>query len=370
MHRTTTFRVALVLLMLFSGILSAPIALAEPEAPEDRDYWPTERWRTTTLEGQAFDPNLPSAIEQRVATETPLLSAMVVVRHGYIVYEGYFNGHDSEVPIHTWSVTKSVTNIATGIAFKEGLLTDFDQTLGELIPEKIPDGADPRVSEITLHHLLTSTTGFQWDQRINFSRHSETDVLEPMLLRPLVCDPGACFEYDSVNTNLLSFIIETVSGETMADYLQSRLFDPLGIEEPEWTTMENGSTRGAGGLHLTARDAAKIGFLYLNNGVWDGEQIVTQEWVEISTRKHVDGFSTVNGGNIGGGSYGYQWWVAEANGYDLYRATGYGGQFVYVVPELDLVVVTLVAGTVRESPELQQRTGPIIDDTVIPSVLR
>jgi CubicO group peptidase (beta-lactamase class C family) len=295
---------------------------------------------------------------------------MVVVRHGYIAYEGYFNGQDPDEPIHTWSVTKSVTNIATGIAFKEGLLADLDQTLGELIPDKIPDGADPRVAGISLHHLLTSTTGFQWDQRINFSRHSETDFLEPMLLRPLVCDPGACFEYDSVNTNLLSYIVETRSGETMADYLQTRLFDPLGIEKPEWTPMENGSTRGAGGLHLTARDAAKLGFLYLNNGVWDGEEIVTEEWVDLSTTAHVDGFSAINGGNIGGGAYGYQWWVADVNGYDLYRANGYGGQFIYVVPELDLVIVTLVASTVRERPDEQQRTGPIIDDTIIPSVLR
>lgn len=317
-----------------------------------------------------MDPNLPALIEQRVANETPLLSSLLVVRHGYIVYEGYFNGHDPDEPIHTWSVTKSVTNIATGIAFKEGLLTDLDQTLGELIPDKIPDGADPRVAGITLHHLLTSTTGFQWDQRINFSRHSETDFLEPMLLRPLVCDPGACFEYDSVNTNLLSFIIESLSGETMAEYLQTRLFDPLGIEQPEWTTMENGSTRGAGGLHLTARDSAKLGFLYLNMGVWDGEQIVDADWVVQSTREQASGTSTISGVNIGSAAYGLQWWVANVNGYDLYRANGYGGQFVYVVPELDLVVVTLVAGTVASEPQNQQPTGPIINDTILPAVLR
>ena len=370
MLRFPLVRLALALLILLAAGLSTATVSADPEAPGDRDYWPTHDWRTTSLEGQAFDPNLPGEIEARVASETPLLSALVVVRHGYIVYEGYFNGQDPEAPIHTWSVTKSVTNIATGIAFKEGLLTSMDQTLGELIPHRIPEGADPRVAEITLYHLLTSTNGFEWDGRINFSRHSETDDLTLMLGRPMVCDPGVCFEYDSVNTNLLSYIIEHLSGETMADYLQPRLFDPLGIEKPEWTTMENGSSRGAGGLHLTARDAAKIGFLYLNMGVWEGEQIVAEEWVRDSTREHVSGASSISGVNIGGGPYGLQWWVAKVNGYDLYRANGYGGQFIYVVPELDLVVVTLVAGTVRESPELQQRTGPIINETIIPSVQR
>jgi CubicO group peptidase (beta-lactamase class C family) len=366
--RFSIVRLALVLVILFAGATS--VVSAEPEAPEDRDYWPTRRWRTTTLEGQAFDPNMPAIVEGRVASETPLLSALVVVRHGYIVYEQYFNGQDPDVPIHTWSVTKSVTNIAVGIAFREGLLTSTDQTLGELIPDRIPEGADPRVADITLLHLLTSTTGFQWDGRINFSRHSETDQLGLMLGRPMVCDPGDCFEYDSTNTNLLSYIVEVLSGETMAENLQTRLFDPLGIDQPEWTTMENGSTRGAGGLHLTARDMAKIGFLYLNMGVWDGERIVDEEWVEISTVEHVSGTSSTSGVNIGGGPYGYQWWVADVAGHHVYRANGYGGQFIYVVPDLDLVVVSAVAGTVRERPEDQQRIGPIINEVIIPSVLR
>src|SRR5687767_7511490 len=102
MPRYPAFRFGLALLILLAAALSASTTSADPEAPEDRDYWPTNRWRTTSLEGQAFDPNMPAAIEARVASETPLLSAMVVVRHGYIVYEGYFNGQDPEEPIHTW----------------------------------------------------------------------------------------------------------------------------------------------------------------------------------------------------------------------------------------------------------------------------
>lgn len=331
--------------------------------------WPTEGWPSADPVEQGLAPGLPAVIEARVAAETPLLSALLVVRGGYLVYEGYFNGFQPGESLHTWSVTKSVTSIAVGIAFREGLLADLDQTLGELIPEHIPAEADPRVSDISLRHLLTSTSGWAWDGRTNFARHAETDRLDLMLARPMACDPGECFEYDSTNTNLLSFIIQTLSGETMADYLQPRLFEPLGIARSEWLTTGAGFTRGAGGLELSPADMAKIGFLYLNGGQWDGERIVDQAWVAESTREQASGTSAMSGVNIGGAAYGYQWWVKQVAGYPAFIANGYGGQTIYVVPELDLVVVTGVAETDVNTPEEQQPVMPIIEEAIVPAAL-
>jgi len=147
----------------------------------------------------------------------------------------------------------------------------------------------------------------------------------------------------------------------MAEYLQSRLFDPLGIAQPEWLTTVYGATRGAGGLWLTPTDMAKLGYLYLKNGIWDGKRIVDEEWVADSTREQASGISSISGVNIGGGSYGYQWWVVEAASHPAFYANGYGGQLIFVVPDLNLVVATAVAGTDVNDPEDQQPVLPIVE---------
>jgi len=341
------------------------VAVAQDEAVE-RAYWPTEGWRVADPADDGMDPAALEQIDERVAAETRLLSAMLVVRGGEIAFEGYYNGFGAEETLHTWSVTKSVTSIAAGIALDEGVLRDLDQTLEEVIPGRIPEGADPRVAGITVEHLLTSTAGWEWDSTNNFQRSLETDQLDVMMERMMVCDPGECFEYDSTCPNLLSLAIQEQTGETMAAYLQPRLFDPLGIAEPVWLTTEYGATRGGGGLELTPRDMAKLGYLYLNNGTWDGEEIVSAEWVAASTRGQVSGVSALRGVNIGGGEYGYLWWEGETAGLPSYNANGYGGQRIVVVPERDLIVVTGMATIVAERPEEQQNATPIIEEVIVP----
>jgi CubicO group peptidase (beta-lactamase class C family) len=332
--------------------------------------WPTETWPSSSPDAHGLPANLTARIDQHVAATTPLLTSLLVVRGGDLVIDRHYNGFQPDQTFHIWSVTKSVSSIAAGIALREGLLTSVSQTLGELIPGRIPAAADPRVATITLEHLLTSTSGWAWDARGNFSRHDETDDLDLMLARPMVCDPGDCFEYDSTNSNLLSYIIQVQSGITMADYLQPRLFDPLDIPAPEWVAMYDGATRGAGGLYLTPGDMTKLGLLYLHGGEWDGERIVDEEWVTTSTRRQASGTSTISGVNIGGGGdYGYQWWVKTYLGLPAYYGNGYGGQTLYVVPDLDLVVATAVAGTDVDEPENQQPVLPIIEETIIPAAL-
>lgn len=332
--------------------------------------WPTDGWRIADPAGDGMDPYFLSQLDAWVVNETPLLSALLVVHDGAIVFENYYNGLTWDQPFFAWSVAKSVTGIGVGIALREGLLPGLGLTLGELIPERIPAGADPRVPGITVEHLLTMTAGWEWDGRINFQRHAETDDLDFDLMRTMVFDPGACFEYDNGCSNLLSYIIQSLSGETMADYLQPRLFDPLGIARPAWLTTEDGATRGAGGMELTARDLAKLGYLFLRGGQWDEARIVDEEWVASSTRVQSSGTSDMTGANISYGSaYGYHWWVRQTAGYPAYYASGYGGQLVYVVPDFDLVVVTGVTPIAAYEPERQQSPVPCIDELIVPAVL-
>jgi CubicO group peptidase (beta-lactamase class C family) len=367
---STRSRLALPLLpFALASRASAQDGTGGPMAPtmEPGESWPTAAWPTSPPETHGLPADLAAQIDAMAVETTPLLTSLLVVRGGDLVAERYYNGFTADQAFHIWSVTKSITTISTGIAFAEGLLDSLDQTIGELIPERIPKEVDLRVPGITLYQLLTSTSGWAWDGRINFSRHDETDNLELMLARPLACDPGDCYEYDSTNSNLLSYITQKVSGVTMAEYLQPRLFDPLGIAPPEWIAMDQGETRGAGGLFLRPADLAKIGLLYLRQGQWAGKQLVPAEWVAESTRAHASGTSSVSGVNIGGGGeYGYQWWIKAPYGIPAYYGNGYGGQTLYVVPDLDLVVVTGVAGTDVDRPDLQQRVLPIIEDVIIP----
>jgi CubicO group peptidase (beta-lactamase class C family) len=352
--------------LLLLMLVIAPLT-AQAQAPIERSYWPTDDWRTASPESREMDPGLLGQADLMVPSRVPLLSALLVVRGGRIVFERYYNGLDRDEPLLVWSVTKSVTNMAIGIALREGLFSGLDETLGEIMPDRIPAAADPRVAAITLEDLLTMTAGWSWDGRINFARSAETDDLDLMLARPLVCDPGLCFEYDSGSSNLLSYAIQVRAREPMADYLQSRLFDPMGIERPEWIATDDDATRGGGGLFLTPREMAKVGYLYLNRGVWDGEQIVDSAWVETSTRAHSSGVSAVTGVNIVGGAYGYHWWITEAGGLPAYMAVGYGGQLVYVVPEVDLIVVTAVASADATRPDLQQAVRPFVEQFIIPA---
>jgi CubicO group peptidase (beta-lactamase class C family) len=334
-----------------------------------REYWPTTTWELALPEDVGMDPAMLAWAAQRMETETPLLSAMVVVRGGRVVFERYQNGFSADERLHIWSVSKSVTDMAIGIALQDGVITSLDQTLGELIPNRIPADADPRVWNVTVGQLLTMTAGWAWDGRINFARSLETDDLDLMLSRPLQCDPGACFEYDSGCSNLLSYIIQERTGLLMADYLQPRLFAPLGIWDAYWLTTEDGATRGGGGLHLTPREMAKIGYLYLRGGRWGDQQIIDPAWVAQSTQQHASGYSFLSGVNIGPGAYGYHWWVASPSGLPAFVASGYGGQLIYVVPALDLVVVTAFAGADGTHPELQQHPQPIIEETIVPAVI-
>jgi CubicO group peptidase (beta-lactamase class C family) len=214
---TVTIRLGFVLALLLLLVVPVVPMVSAQADPGARVSWPTAGWQTATPESQGMDPALLATLDARVPMELPLLSALVV-RSGNIVFERYY-GQTSDVSIHLWSATKSVTSMAVGMAIDEGLLR-LDQTLGELISERIPAGADPCTASVTVEQLLTMTSGWAWDSATDFLHLADApDWAARTLGLPMACDPGICYGYNSGNAHLLSVVLQQVTGQTEANYL-------------------------------------------------------------------------------------------------------------------------------------------------------
>jgi CubicO group peptidase (beta-lactamase class C family) len=264
------------------------------------------------------------------------IDALVVVRNGYVVLDATVfpfstfpdAGHD------VYSCTKSVVSILIGIAIDEGYIEDVKQPLISFFPDKSVANMDARKEAMTLEHLLTMTTGlncrdsylYRWDGM--FQMRSSPDWVQFVLDLPMVVEPGSHFEYCNGASFLLSAILQETTGVDAFQFAKEHLFNPLGISDIRWSSNPRGISIGYSDLELRPEDMAKIGYLYLNEGVWNGEQIVSSAWVQNSTRKYIS--ASLQEG------YGYQWWIDESG---IYMALGYGGQYIIVVPEEDLVVV-------------------------------
>ena len=246
-----------------------------------------------------------------------------------------------------------------GIAIEEGYIESLDVRMLDLFPDRTAGNMSAWKEEMTLRDLLTMTAGFdardsylyEWEGL--YTMHNRSDALQYVLDLPVIEEPGTRFEYTNGVSHLLSCIITETTGMSALEYGNERLFEPLGIHDVEWHNDSMGRNWGYSRIYITPHDMAKIGYLFLNKGQWDGTQIVPEEWVEEATTKHVD--ATILDG------YGYQWWVSR-NGY--YSAVGHKGQFIHVVPELDLIAVF----TSRNEVDFD-RILSLLETYVIPAVV-
>jgi CubicO group peptidase (beta-lactamase class C family) len=373
-----------------SGQRSTPSSQQGPAAPRQRDYWPTNGWRTAPPNAEGMDPAVLAAIAGNVSSLYPEIRSVLVVRHGYLVYEHYWQGRTASDGDNTYSVTKSVVSALVGIALGEGKLKGLDQPVGVLLARHLPHDADPRLARVTLEQLLTMTSGLAGDDRslggdprISQRQGASRDWVGHILGRRLATNPGASFAYSSATSQLLSAIVADAAGVSTLGFARARLFGPLGIASAKapqpvlvahpsqaavktyarapvaWPTDPQGYQLGFSGLKLPSRDLAKLGYLYLNGGRWDGRQVIPAGYVAASTRPH----STPPPDSIGGESYGYQWWMTNQARHPSFRAVGYGGQLIEVVPDLDLVVViTSDANQNRNDARL------LVGQSIIPAV--
>jgi CubicO group peptidase (beta-lactamase class C family) len=306
-------------------------------------YWPTEAWRECAPGEVGMDPVKLKELNEEIRLLLDLhveIENLLIVKDGYIVAEQYYSDSYGMNDRHRiYSCTKSITSSLLGIASGMGLLGELDQGMLGFFPELEIDNLSARKERVTLEHLLTMSAGLEWyeleylytDERNTYRQWDESGGnIQFVLDRPMVAEPGEEYSYNTGISHVLSGIVQKVTGTRADSFAMQHLFAPLGITAFDWPVDDNGVATGGSGIRLRPRDMARFGYLYLQNGSWDGEQIVPADWVQASQQKHIarkyipDNF------------YGYQFWVSD---YGAYSAVGYGGQWITIVPEHDLVVV-------------------------------
>ena len=340
-----------------------------------RDYWPTQEWRTAAPESLGVQPEKLAYIEDMIKSQYRNINGMVIVRKGYIVFERYYNGYGPLDTHNVASVTKSVTSALIGIAIDAGYIKSVDQKVLSFFPEYVAGADDIQKRTITIRHLLTMTAPFAWKtggerggEPLDRLRRQRDWVMYILNLLGRNGQPGR-FQYCTAGAHLLSAIITRTTGLCAREFANERLFRPLGMREiPDhdmksfgiddvfgknvtgWTKDPNGNTTGGWGLTITPRDMARFGFLYLNRGVWDNTQIISDTWIDESTAPNSN-------------KYGYLWWLREEGSTLIYSALGSGGNVICCIPGKDLVVA--IASKIVRKP---RDRWPLFEKCIIPAI--
>jgi CubicO group peptidase (beta-lactamase class C family) len=337
--------VSMTALLMFScgkNVTSIP-DIEPPPAPIVRD----DGWAVSSLEEQGINPARIAHISQEIRNgDFEEIHAMLIVRNGYLVFEEYYlPGHGIGELHRLASVTKSIISALVGIAIYQGFIESHNQPLYELFPDMADIfDADPEKRDLTVRHALTMTSGLRWKEGIGgdpdsdaYTMDHHTNSVRFILSKPLDRKPGRRFQYTSLPT-VMAGAIENTSGIAVDSFTVQYLFAPLGIGHHRWEYQSDGMVRADGGLHMTARDLAKFGLLYLQEGVWNGNRLLPENWTELSSREWIW---------AGGNYYGFFWWLRPSSSMPgfrmpsegIYFASGYGGQKLFVVPDYNMVVV-------------------------------
>src|SRR5215510_1663473 len=269
---------------------------------------------------------------QAADTAVDAMNSFMLVRHGQVVAEGWWSPYDAETPHVLYSLSKSFTSTAVGLAISEGKLSLDDQVL-KFFPEDAPTQPSDNLRAMRVRDLLRMATGNQTEAQLRDAATKNEPWTRIFLAHPVPFKPGTHFLYNSPGTYMLSALVQKVTGMTVLDFLRPRLFQPLGFKDPTWVTSPQGISAGAYGLMVRTGEVARFGQLYLQKGVWQGRQIIPTAWVEEATaRQTSNGSAPTSDWDQG---YGYQFWRCRHN---AYRGDGAFGQYCIVIPEQDAVV--------------------------------
>lgn len=279
-------------------------------------------------EAQGVSPAGLSDFVQTLNERVDTMHSFMIVRHGHVVAEGWWKPQSSDEAHVLWSLSKSFTSTAVGLAVHEGKLTLEDKVI-EFFPDDLPAEVSDHLRAMTVRDLLTMSAGHADEAKLAPDGH----WVRSFLAHPVPHQPGTHFRYNTPATYMLSAIVQKVTGETVLDYLKPRLFEPLGIESPRWDQSPQEISIGGYGLFLKTEDIAKFGQLYLQQGNWNGQQLIPREWIAMATSKQVEnGDNPESDWNQG---YGFQFWQCR---HGAYRGDGMAGQFCIVIPEHDVVI--------------------------------
>ena len=277
--------------------------------------------------------NWLAAVEENVHD----LHSFMLLRHGQVAAEGWWQPYQRSDPHMLFSLSKSFTSTAVGMAIAEGLF-NLDDTVISFFPDDLPAWVSPNLQAMQVRHLLGMCTGHDEDTTGYMRQAKDGNWAKAFLLLPVVHAPGTHFLYNTGATYMLSAIVQKTSGQKLIDFLTPRLFNKLGIENPTWEEDPRGINTGGFGLNVRTEDIARFGQMYLQEGMWNGEQLLSPEWVKTATSAQIDNSPNPNPDWEQG--YGYQFWRCRHN---AYRGDGAFGQYCIVMPEQD-VVLAITAG--------------------------
>ena len=307
-----------------------------------QDYWPTDEWQNSTPEEQGMNSSYLDQMDDYYTANNWHLRSVLLIRNGYIVYEDYrLEDYPADALHSIWGCSDFVTMGLTGIAIENGSISSVNEQVVGYFTDRTIANLDVRKSAMTIEHLLTYTSGMVWDDSDDFSMmwHDDGSV-QYILDRPMAGVPGEIWNSNAGNMHLLSAIFDKTTGVLPSNYTETHIFQPLGIENYTWRIDPEGLPFGACGLEMKPRDMAKIYLLYLNNGTWDEEQLIPEEWVQNSTEVHVSDIEKY--GKTG--DFGYRWWLNGSYGAYFYdNPWGHYGAAVWIFPEHDLIFALAVS---------------------------
>ena len=324
----------------------------------------TDTWIFSTPEAEGMDGTmLAEAIED--ISRLPSLHSLLILRHGRIVSETYFNGQTPSRSYEIASVSKSIMSALAGIAIDLGHIGSVTQRIETFFPDTL-EGAVASKRRITVRDLLTMQAGLVWEPIVPLDLVTWQHVVDDVLALPVTFEPHTLFNYSTGLVHLFSAILTEVSGQTTCQFACEHLFTPLGIAPEYWGVDADGIHTGGWFMYFTPRELARFGQLYLQGGEWNGTQIVPASWIEssLSTQVSFDPFS----------GYGYWWWLssywdAATNiTYEIQSARGGGGQAIFLIPDLDLVMVT-TSDHAYQGTSVKFDSEAFLQDVLIPSVL-
>lgn len=313
------------------------------------DYKPIFRddWKNSTPEEEGIDPMLIAEFYNDAAHLETLYS-LLVIKNGKLIAEGYFNKASIDQLSKRASITKSFLSALIGIAIEKECIPGLDEKMINYFPEIVNEIKDERKKSITIRQMLQMRSGYPWEETDSSYWNAIWSGVYPdkIISIPLTAAPGEKFQYSNLTSNWLSIITSRACDEDLKIFGQKNLFEPLGIELGDWPQDVDGYRIGSGDIQFTSRDLAKFGLLYLNEGNYEGTQIVPADWVNKSFQTYSTNINTagIKFGRVGryfhNIGYDLHWWSAEAGDHKLNLAWGHGGQFILLLEDLDMIIVT------------------------------
>jgi len=301
---------------------------------------PLNDWKMSTPADQGLDPELVAELYYN-ASELETIFSLLVIKNNKLIAEGYFNEGSVEQKTLLQSASKSYYSALVGIALAQGCLSSVDQKMMDFFPEFSGQITDPRKMQITIRDMLQMRAGYPWEESdpALFEALLSGDYLPLIVNFPLISDPGTEFHYSNLTPHWLGIIVERACDTDLKSFALEHLFMPIDVEVGDWHQDRDGYYFH--NFFSMARDMAKFGLLYLNDGEYDGNQIISADWVHASLQTYsVDAWIIKKVGRYFGDiGYGYQWWSANIGDHHVNLAWGHGGQLIVLVEEFDMVIV-------------------------------